>query len=113
GTGTGTGGQQGSSMVSTYVQPNKGTVGTIDSSTNGNTTTLHITDCNGWNNLEIKIIKGNDGEYTVELGNSQYNINNPGGSIPPFPNYVQNQGTYTLDKDQKAWFNNYYGVNFD
>ena len=113
GSGNNGGGQQGSSMVSTYVQANQGNVGTIEASTSGNTTTLHITDCNGWNNLEVKLTKGNDGEYTVELGNAQYNLNGQGCTIPPFPNYVQNQGTYTLDKDQKAWFTKYYGVNFD
>lgn len=92
------------------VQAHQGNVGTISSNTSGNTTTLHITDTNGYNDLTISITK-NGNDYTVNLGNAQYNLNN-NGKIPKFPGYVNNQGTYTLTDAQKKWFTDYYGVAF-
>jgi len=73
--------------------------------TSGNTTTLYITDLNGYNKLTISIEKKNDGYY-IHLGNAQYNLQGNNG----FPNYVNNQGDYKLDAQQKAWLASNYGV---
>ena len=87
-----------------------GVVGQVSAPTvNGNTTTVHITDLGGYNKLDVKIRKdGND--YKIELGNAQYNLNYDGGKVTKFPGYVQNQGNYTLNKAQKDWLKNNYGI---